>query len=300
MVHRDYFRKGVIILCHDVIHLILIICVQQAIGCKVLWALQHDCPPFNPQEITFVQSHSERGLIFNLSFAIAFQVIFDGTAFEEVRTPFRSKVCFRPSLRCIAFIDSERMRETLGTPNNRVVILCKLRKAQRGVIVVYIRDSERHQIERCRELGVKVHKRSEVCLFHLELGFFGQRFRLWIGLPFVLKGSRQTDNCTCCSLSIICRDCNLLVCIRGFRNLTGKMNLQLIGFYLERCPSTIVCVRTARNRIEHIEILASHHDISLITVCLETFFRYPTYGATFILYTFRCQNLIRPEHRSTG
>ena len=59
MVHRDYFRKGVIILCHDVIHLILIICVQQAIGCKVLWALQHDCPPFNPQEITFVQSHSE-------------------------------------------------------------------------------------------------------------------------------------------------------------------------------------------------------------------------------------------------
>ena len=48
------------------------------------------------------------------------------------------------------------MRETLGTPNNRVVILCKLRKAQRGVIVVYIRDSERHQIERCRELGVKV------------------------------------------------------------------------------------------------------------------------------------------------
>ena len=94
-------------------------------------------------------------------------------------------------------------------------------------------------------------------LFHLELGFFGQRFRLWIGLPFVLKGSRQTDNCTCCSLSIICRDCNLLVCIRGFRNLTGKMNLQLIGFYLERCPSTIVCVRTARNRIEHIEILAS-------------------------------------------
>ena len=57
--YRDYFRKGVIILCHDVIHLILIICVQQAIGCKVLWALQHDCPPFNPQEITFVQSHSE-------------------------------------------------------------------------------------------------------------------------------------------------------------------------------------------------------------------------------------------------
>ena len=103
----DYFRKGVIILCHDVIHLILIICVQQAIGCKVLWALQHDCPPFNPQEITFVQSHSERGLILNLSFAIAFQVIFDGTAFEEVRTPFRSKMCFRPSLRCIAFIDSE-------------------------------------------------------------------------------------------------------------------------------------------------------------------------------------------------
>ena len=79
------------------------------------------------------------------------------------------------------------MRETLGTPNNRVVILCKLRKAQRGVIVVYIRDSERHQIERCRELGVKVHKRSEVCLFHLELGFFGQRFRLWIGLPSSLK-----------------------------------------------------------------------------------------------------------------
>lgn len=84
MVHRYDFSERVTVSFRNVVHLILIIGVQTAICCKVLRILKYYYSPFKPQKVTVVQGQIERGFIFNLPVTVAFKMIPDIAALEEV------------------------------------------------------------------------------------------------------------------------------------------------------------------------------------------------------------------------